>query len=117
MHAVSTDKDHFPSSCVYCHIGFDGDDFYLVPAEESDVKTVYDTICTCSALNPDPEEEEEANNELFTAMMGGMLSGGSGAATEGKQGQNGANGIADPTEELSEAVENMKVEEGKDKES
>ncbi|GAB5354915.1 hypothetical protein AAMO2058_000160400 [Amorphochlora amoebiformis] len=67
LHAVSRDSKHFLHECVYCQIGFEGDDFYLVPTDEKDVKKVYDMICTCSALNPDAEEEEEALSELMTS--------------------------------------------------
>mmetsp|Transcript_8672 Transcript_8672/g.16000 ORF Transcript_8672/g.16000 Transcript_8672/m.16000 type:complete len:168 (-) Transcript_8672:14-517(-) len=67
MHAVCKATDHFPKECVYGQIGYDGDDFYLVPEDPHDVEYVYKNICDCSALNPDPENQEEAESELFTS--------------------------------------------------
>mmetsp|Transcript_18292 Transcript_18292/g.27408 ORF Transcript_18292/g.27408 Transcript_18292/m.27408 type:complete len:134 (+) Transcript_18292:42-443(+) len=62
MHAISKDSKHFKNACIYGQIGFEGDDFYIVIAEESEITKVYDTICQCSALHPD----EDADNDLVT---------------------------------------------------
>mmetsp|Transcript_28534 Transcript_28534/g.39814 ORF Transcript_28534/g.39814 Transcript_28534/m.39814 type:complete len:166 (+) Transcript_28534:97-594(+) len=66
MHAVSSDPNHFSDAekFLYCQIGFEGEDFYLVT--KSDVQKAYEAICTCSELNPDPEDDGEAGNELFS---------------------------------------------------
>mmetsp|Transcript_6847 Transcript_6847/g.9452 ORF Transcript_6847/g.9452 Transcript_6847/m.9452 type:complete len:209 (-) Transcript_6847:192-818(-) len=101
MHAVGSDSSLFEDAdkYLYCQIGYEGEDFYLVTKD--DVANAYDAICQCSAMNPDPEDE--GGNELF---FGGnrMIQENVGEAVTTSNingGSNGMNGFSSIEQKLS----------------
>ncbi|KAJ4706183.1 Chloride conductance regulatory protein ICln [Melia azedarach] len=90
LHAVSTDPEAYPSPCIYTQIeseADDGDDedeesdlesgevldlskvteMRLVPSDASQLDTLFEMFCKCAELNPEPVEEEEGHNWVFSA--------------------------------------------------
>ncbi|EFJ33206.1 hypothetical protein SELMODRAFT_439246 [Selaginella moellendorffii] len=90
MHAISRDLEAYPSPCVYCQIE-NGDDEYceddedeeedevangdanlskiremrLVPQDPAVLDNIFQVLCECAALNPDPQGEREGEGEWF----------------------------------------------------
>jgi nucleotide-sensitive chloride channel 1A len=97
LHAISRDPASFPVPCVYCQLdieeecmlqqdsgldeGEEGDEeegetetsgvseARFVPAEESELESIFRVFCECALLNPSDDEEEggDADGGFFTA--------------------------------------------------
>lgn len=85
MHAVARDTEAFPKPCVYIQLdegsvgmGAEAEEdegeeqeeeesaeLRLVPAQDSEVESLFQAVCDASALNPDSDMEEEAGAQLF----------------------------------------------------
>lgn len=86
MHAISRDDENFPRACVYCQLDDDKEEsipeLRFIPHTSEAVDTIYNALCECAALNPDPIDptdpmqndeqgdfifnEEEVENNLAT---------------------------------------------------
>ncbi|KAJ4953664.1 hypothetical protein NE237_030496 [Protea cynaroides] len=89
LHAVSRDPEAYPSPCIYTQIETEaGEDeesedsdseceqtldvskiteMRLVPSDPNQLESLFDIFCQCAELNPEPEEEEEEHNWIFSA--------------------------------------------------
>eukprot|EP00466_Bigelowiella_natans_P002338 jgi/Bigna1/91334/estExt_fgenesh1_pg.C_970007 len=124
MHAISSDPKHFSDAekFLYCQIGFEGEDFYLVTKKDVEklydswnrferwleVSVAYEAICTCSELNPDPEDDGEAENELFSLENPIMMREGIQSTRPDATENNQTSGKDDVDEKMA----NMKLREG-----
>ncbi|XP_042503793.1 chloride conductance regulatory protein ICln [Macadamia integrifolia] len=89
LHAVSRDPEAYPSPCIYAQIETEaGEDeesedsdsecdqtrdvskiteMRLVPSDPNQLDSLFDIFCQCAELNPEPVEEEEEHNWIFSA--------------------------------------------------
>ncbi|XP_043698458.1 chloride conductance regulatory protein ICln [Telopea speciosissima] len=89
LHAVSRDPEAYSLPCIYTQIeteagedeeSEDSDSEYhqaldvskitemrLVPSDPNQLDSLFDIFCQCAELNPEPEEEEEEHNWIFSA--------------------------------------------------
>lgn len=91
MHAISRDPEAYPVPCIYTQIEVDDDFEYgdedgdesvdsdnheagdltkvkemrLVPSDANVLEHLFQTLCDCAALNPDPEGEHEGEASWF----------------------------------------------------
>eukprot|EP00242_Pyramimonas_sp_CCMP2087_P009216 CAMPEP_0198209434 /NCGR_PEP_ID=MMETSP1445-20131203/15818_1 /TAXON_ID=36898 /ORGANISM="Pyramimonas sp., Strain CCMP2087" /LENGTH=217 /DNA_ID=CAMNT_0043883205 /DNA_START=119 /DNA_END=772 /DNA_ORIENTATION=+ len=82
MHAISRDPESFPHSCIYMQIDtgelYESDEeeeeegqeiiteLRIVPSTDESLETVFQALCDCAALNPDPEVEgDDAEGDFF----------------------------------------------------
>mmetsp|Transcript_40113 Transcript_40113/g.76670 ORF Transcript_40113/g.76670 Transcript_40113/m.76670 type:complete len:182 (+) Transcript_40113:29-574(+) len=88
MHAVSRDSESFPHPCIYMQIegaveGYtpteeedeEDDDtateLRVVPGDPDSLDQVFQAMCDCALLNPDPEDDDEAGDNQFFFQRGG----------------------------------------------
>ncbi|XVF09696.1 hypothetical protein REPUB_Repub07fG0117400 [Reevesia pubescens] len=88
LHAVSTDPEAYPSPCIYTQIETGADEYEsedsdsefnevldlskvtemrLIPSDASQLDTLFQIFCECAELNPEPIEEGEGHNWVFSA--------------------------------------------------
>ncbi|CAL8464249.1 g3784 [Coccomyxa elongata] len=83
MHAISTDQSAFQRPCIYMQMepstsGFAGDEadtddleneetpeVRLVPSDASALEDLFQVLCDCAALNPDPGQEGDDEDAEF----------------------------------------------------
>lgn len=82
MHAISRDPESFPHSCIYLQIDtgelYESDEeeeeegqeiiteLRIVPSIDESLETVFQALCDCAALNPDPEVEgDDPDGDFF----------------------------------------------------
>ncbi|XP_076940961.1 chloride conductance regulatory protein ICln-like isoform X2 [Bidens hawaiensis] len=97
LHAVSRDPEAFESPCLYTQIdtGDEEDEsescdseasdtldlskiteMRLVPSDPTKLDTIFNIFCQCAELNPEPVEEEEQHNWIFSAdQLGAAVEG------------------------------------------
>ncbi|KAK1262546.1 Chloride conductance regulatory protein ICln [Acorus gramineus] len=115
LHAVSRDPDAYSSPCIYCQIDkgddeeSDGSDsecnedldlskiseMRLIPSDPSQLDNLFNIFCECAALNPEPGEDDEEENEwIFGDEQNGEAIGADGGdASEWHFSENLANPI------------------------
>ncbi|XP_011041707.1 PREDICTED: chloride conductance regulatory protein ICln-like [Populus euphratica] len=88
LHAVSRDPEAYSSPCIYTQIetGEDGNEsedsdsessdaldlskvteMRLVPSDPGQLDTLFQILCDCAELNPEPIEDDEGHNWIFSA--------------------------------------------------
>ncbi|KAL9338371.1 hypothetical protein Peur_070140 [Populus x canadensis] len=88
LHAVSRDPEAYSSPCIYTQIetGEDGNEsedsdsessdaldlskvteMRLVPSDPGQLDTLFQILCDCAELNPEPIEDNEEHNWIFSA--------------------------------------------------